>query len=99
MGFTDERHEVMLADGIERDIPDDDHLLVLLGELGLQYVLRGLLQSREDLLVHARDPSGGKAEPLPVGVLADALEDHPNRFFYLRSVSYTHLTLPTIYSV
>ena len=42
---------------------------------------------------------GKSQNVLPREVKYDILSDEPNHVDFLRAVSYTHLTLPTIYSV
>ena len=67
----------MLTHGRERDVLDQDDLVVILGEDGFQ--LRGRIAAHpvEDFLVHAGDALGRVAQSLPVRVFADGFQDHP----------------------
>ena len=64
-----ERQQVMLAEGVERDVADDDELVVLavVRERRRFERLDGL-----ELLVHSRDAAGRVAQRLVVEVVAEA---------------------------
>ena len=62
--LTVERQEMMLAHRVERDLAQDHHLVVPLFEADGEHFARVLVQTREDLLIHARDASGRVAQAL-----------------------------------
>ena len=75
MGAADERQDVMLAHGVERDIAHDNELLVaLLVELFAQMAGRVVRQAREELLARARHAVRRAHEARAIRVLADADE-------------------------
>ena len=72
---ADERQDVMLAHGVERDVAHDDKLLVaLLVELFAQMAGRIVCQAREELLARAGDAVRSAHETRTVRVLANADE-------------------------
>ena len=84
--LAEERHEVMLAHGVERDVAHEHHLVAMLVERGLEVDGRVLRQAGEHLLVHAGDARRGFLQALAVGVLADALEDKAHALFYFLGI-------------
>ena len=71
VGLADEGAHMMLAHRVEFDVPDYDHLLVLLVENGLLYNLSAvLLVSLGHELERFRDTLGGLHEPLALRVFA-----------------------------
>ena len=69
-----ERHEVVLAGGVNLDVLDQDHLVVAELERRRQDVGRVLTQAAEHLRVGAGEPRRGVAQAFAVGVLADGDE-------------------------
>src|SRR6266571_2557628 len=74
---ADEREEMMLADRINRNAFDDDHLVVSLGRYRMNELAWIAMQPRANLLIHFSYTSRRFAEPGSVGVLAYAFEDQP----------------------
>ena len=81
-----ERHQMVLAHRVQRDVADKHHLLVGLVE-GHAEVLGGVLaQAREDLFVHVGDAARSIDQPLTLGVFADALQDQADAGFDLLAI-------------
>src|SRR5258708_13621413 len=78
MRVTRKWQQVVLAHGVERDIADQDDLVVLLGEHRAHEVARVLSDAAEDLLAHAGHSVGCAGQALALGILADAFEVQPN---------------------
>ena len=74
MGGADERQQVVLADRLQADVAQDDHLLVLLVEAALEQRAGVLAQAAEDLGVHLGDPLRRPPQPFAGRVLADRRE-------------------------
>ena len=86
MRHAEERHEMVLAHGVERDVAHEHHLLVMLVKRRLE-VLGGVFhKAREHLLVHLRHALWRLEQPFPIRVLAHALQDEAHARFDLRSV-------------
>src|SRR5438874_6713941 len=66
---------MMFTDGIERNVLDHHHLVVPRLEGGGEVAVGAVLNAAEDLLEHLGDALGRALQPVPVGVLADRLED------------------------
>jgi len=65
---------------------------VLLGELRLEKFGGILPESGEDLFVHTRNPGGGQAQSLAVGVLSDPFQYHSDSRFDLFAIHSTAST-------
>ena len=68
---AEERHQVMLAGGIQLDIAHEDHLLVVGIEYGRQNLFRPHAQARKLLAERARNTFRGFPQPVPSGILAN----------------------------
>jgi hypothetical protein len=69
VGFADQRQQMMLAGRVEGDVPDVDHLVVVLLKIDGQ-LLDGIhAQPGEQELVGPRDPRGRVSRAYPVGIL------------------------------
>jgi hypothetical protein len=86
MGLALEGHEVVLADGVEGDVLEDDQLVVFLVEVGLEELGGILPQAAEKFGVHLGDAGGGACEAFTVGVFADGDEDLANGGFDARQI-------------
>ncbi len=76
MGFAHEGHHVVLAEGVELDVLDDDHLLVVLVEHGAAENLLGLEVVAVGEEEHGLgDALGTFQQSLTLGVFAQELED------------------------
>ena len=75
MGLADEWREMVFTDRRDRDVLDHDHLVVTGLEGDGEVVVRRIVETAEDLLVHVGDALWRAAEALALGVLADRLED------------------------
>src|SRR3989442_13395592 len=73
--YADERQEMMLAERINRNAFDDDHLVVSLGWYRMNELAWIAVQPRANLLIHFSDAPRRFAESGSVGVLAYAFED------------------------
>ena len=83
MGVPGEGEQVVLTDGVEGNLLDDNHLFVFGFDHPLK-VLGGVhVYPFKDLLQHSRHPEGSLPDPLPLRILTDPLEDHPDSPFYL----------------
>src|SRR5690606_29174004 len=79
VGLPVERDEVVLAHGVEGDLPDHDDLLVMLVTKGDLEHLAGIgVQAFEHLGVEASHAFGCLQETLPPGVLAQCLDYLPH---------------------
>src|SRR4051794_10483409 len=65
---------MMLAEGLEADVPQDHHLLMILVEAPLQDDAGIFRHAAEDLGVHLGDALGRAQDALAGAVLADRLE-------------------------
>ena len=74
-----ERHQMVLAGGVHRDLLDQHQFVVLLVKGGVQHRIRVGVQPGEHLLVRARDPGGRFLQPVPVGVLTDRDQQFADR--------------------
>ena len=79
VGHPVERHQVMLAGGIERDLLDDHHLVVILVEHGVQDALGLGVEPGEHLAVGARDAGRRVLQALSIRVFADRVEQLADR--------------------
>ena len=76
----EERQQVVLAERVERDVLDDDHLAVVdLEDRAVEEAHRILAVARRQLRVHAVDTFGRPCETRPVRVLPDLHEDLADR--------------------
>jgi hypothetical protein len=66
-----ERHEVVLAHGVQRDVADHDHLVVVGLEGHPEVAARVLVEAGGDLGPHAGDAVGRVVQALAGDVLAD----------------------------
>ena len=69
-----ERKEVMLAHRVERDVADQDHLVVIRGEC-LDVFSDITMQSREDFSIHAGNAVRRLLKSFSVRILADSDQD------------------------
>ena len=71
---------MVLAVGFEADVPQDDHLVVTvdLAERPPEKFHRVVAVTREPVVVRLDDALGGRAQPLPFGVVAYPLEQLSN---------------------
>ncbi len=76
-----ERHDVMLAMGMERDIADEDEIVVRsdLGEGAVEDVDRAFAIAAEQLLIGADDALRGVHEALARGIIAHIGNERPHR--------------------
>ena len=75
MGDSEERQQVVLAEGVEGDVADHDHLVVVHVE-GPDEVGGGVLvDAAAHLGVHAGHPCRGLLQAVTGGVLADGHQD------------------------
>src|SRR5207237_5093274 len=70
-----ERNEVVLADRVERDVADEDHLVVVGFERDDEVARRILREPREDFGVHLGDARGRTHQTVAVGVFPDREQD------------------------
>ena len=83
VGAAHERHEMVLADRVERDVAHEHHLLMALVEGHAEVLGRVLADAGEDLRVHVGDAARRVEQPLALRVLPDALEDQANALLIL----------------
>ena len=76
---AEERHQVVLARRVHRDVPHQDQLVVVLVEGPLQHRVRVDAQAGELLRVGAGHPGRGVRKALPVRVLAARDQQLPHR--------------------
>ena len=81
MGHADEGQQVMLAHGVERDVPHGDHLVAagLVEDLDMLGGVGG--EAAENLGVHFSHTAGGLLYAGAVGVLPDGQQDFPDGGF------------------
>ena len=80
VGLADERHQVVLAERVERDVPHHDHLVVAGLEGDVEDARRGRSCSPPKISAYMRGhPCGRALQAVAVGVLADRLEDLADR--------------------
>lgn len=94
----EERHQMVLAHGIERDIVHDDHLVVMLVEERLEMDGRVLVQAAEAFLVHTSHAGRRFQKPFAVRVFPNAFQDQANALLDLVQVHFVvcHRCLPAI---
>ena len=68
---AEERHQVMLAGGVQLDVAYEDHLLVVGVEYGRQYFFRPHTQAGKLLDKGARNTRRGFPQPVPSRILAN----------------------------
>lgn len=85
----------MFAHGKERNIAQQDKLLRVLIEGGLEMNRRVFLKSCETLRIHARYPLGGFLQAFALRVFANTLKDEFDAFFDLVHV-HCHYVIPLI---
>src|ERR1019366_5018114 len=83
MGAPDDRREVMLAMGLELDVPQHHHLVIAgdLVEGPAEIVARLLPITGEPFFVGARDPGGRTQQSLPVRIIAGPANERAHRVF------------------
>jgi len=81
VGVTFERHQVMLAHRVERDVPQEDHFVVSLSEGGRQVLSRVFGQPAKKLLIHSSDSLGGISESFALGVFTHGGQNLSNGVF------------------
>src|SRR5690606_31718025 len=86
VGLAEEGQQVMLADRVEGDVPNDHHLFVADIEEDADLVFEAAPDTREHLTVGRRDPAGRVLESRPLGVFTDRFQDHAYRGFDLAVV-------------
>src|SRR5207237_6550927 len=86
MRLADEGKEMVLADRIQRDVPDHDHLVEVGAFDDGHHVGSVHVDPGEDLLVHAGDPRWRLAQTRALRILADAVEEQPDALFDLRLI-------------
>ena len=79
MRHTVERHQMVFAGGVQRDLVDQHQLVVLLVECGVQHGVGVGVQTGEHLLITAGYPGGGVRQTVPIRVLADRKEQFADR--------------------
>ena len=79
VGHTEERQEVVLAERVDGNVADHDHLVVVDVELLDEVVGRILVEATAHLGVHAGHPGRGIPQPVAGRVLADGHEDLGHR--------------------
>ena len=75
MGDSEERQQVVLAEGVEGDVADHDHLVVVDVEGPDEMGGGVLVDAAAHLGVHAGHPCRGLLQPITDGVLAYGHED------------------------
>ena len=81
-----ERNKVVLAGGVQRNLLDQHHFVVLLVKGGVQHGIRIGVQPGEHLLVRPSDPRRGLLQPVPVGIFPDRNQQFTHRRFGARLV-------------
>ena len=79
VGDPRERQQVVLAEGGEGDVAQDDHLLVPLVKGRLEMLLRVFAQTGEELCVRLGDTMRRALQPLSIGIFADGEQDLAHR--------------------
>ena len=69
VGDAEERHKMVLAGGIDRNVPDQHQLLVILRKRLIQHVRRFGVQASEHFRIRASHPCRGFQQALTVWVL------------------------------
>ncbi len=75
VGHPEERHQMMLAQGVERDVAHQDHLLMSVGADGIHQRGEVLGLAGDKLFVQVRDPARGLQKAFALGVLAYPFEE------------------------
>ena len=76
MALADERQQVMLAQGVQLDVLDQDHLAGIRGKQGVvHHFLNGLPVAASQELEGLGGALGGVGKPRPVQILAYGFDD------------------------
>ena len=86
VGLAEERHQVMLAHGVEIDVAHKHHFAAVLIERGGEMHSRVFRQAGEHLFVHTGNACRRLLQTLAVGILAHAFQNHANAGFDLCSI-------------
>ena len=86
MGLAEERHQMMLAHGIEVDVAHKHHFAAVLIERGGEMHGGIFRQAGKHLLVHTGNARRRFLQPFAIGILTHALQNHANAGFDLCSI-------------
>ena len=72
---------MVFAHRIERHVPQHHRVPVVLVKDGINGISRVQIDAREKLSIHGGDAMGSIAQPFPVGIVPNCVEDFKDRFF------------------
>ena len=75
MGLAEERYQVVLAHGEERDVVNDHHFIMVFVEKRFKMNGWVLMQTSKAFFVHTGHASWGFKQPLAIRVFANALQN------------------------
>ena len=87
-----ERHQMVLAGGVERDVSHHDQLRVLLAEGLVQHLGGVVIETRKDFLVSTSHSGGGFLQSFAVWVLPYRVEQFPDGGFRASLVKFPILS-------
>lgn len=99
MSFAKKGQEVMFADGIERNITNDDKLVPIIGGIQRDFLTRINRQTGECLFIEIGNPLGGSDQPFPIRIFADPFQDQPYPLLYFISINPFVVFFPGLISI